>query len=151
MAKHNRVDKFRTEKGLTLLEGWARKGLSMEQIAQNCGVVRKTLYVWQKKYPEIEEALDRGKEVVDLEIENAMYKSAMGYYVNEEKMIVEEKDGIVQRRQERYKRYIKPEVAAQIFWLKNRNPEEWREKVQVEDTTALERAKEILDNVESVI
>ena len=85
--------------GLTLLEGWARDGLTDEQIAKNCGCNAGTLYEWKKKYPEISEALKKGKEVVDYEVENALLQSA--------------RDG---------------NTTAQIFWLKNRKPDKWRDK-----------------------
>ena len=85
--------------GLTLLEGWARDGLTDEQIAKNCGCNAATLYDWKKRYPEISEALKKGKEVVDYEVENALLQSA--------------RDG---------------NTTAQIFWLKNRRPDKWRDK-----------------------
>jgi len=85
--------------GLTLLEGWARDGLTDEQIAKNCGCNAATLYDWKKRYPEISKALKKGKEVVDYEVENALLQSA--------------RDG---------------NTTAQIFWLKNRRPDKWRGK-----------------------
>ena len=65
--------------GLLLLEGWARDGLTDEQIAHNIGISRGTLYDWKKAYPDISNALKRGKDVVDIEVENALLKRAMGY------------------------------------------------------------------------
>ena len=72
--------------GLTLLEGWARDGLTDEQIAKNCGCNAGTLYEWKKKYPEISEALKKGKEVVDIQVENALLKRALGYEYVEDKV-----------------------------------------------------------------
>ena len=63
-----------TEEGLTLLEGWARRGLTDEQIAKNMGIRRETLYAWKAKYSNISNALKKGKEVVDIEVENALLK-----------------------------------------------------------------------------
>lgn len=85
--------------GLLLLEGWARDGLTDEQIAHNVGVSVCTLYEWKKRFGEIAEALKNGKEVADYHVENALYAAAMS-----------------------------GNVAAQIFWLKNRRPDRWREK-----------------------
>ena len=85
--------------GLTLLEGWARDGLIDEQIAEKIGINPATLYDWKKKYPEISEALKRGKEVIDYEVENALLLKALC-----------------------------GDVTAQIFWLKNRRPDKWRDK-----------------------
>lgn len=85
--------------GLLLLEGWARDGLTDEQIAHNMGITAKTLYVWKNEYSDICEALKRGKEVVDYQVENALLNKALG-----------------------------GDTTAQIFWLKNRRPDKWRDK-----------------------
>lgn len=63
---------------LEKLEGWARDGLTDEQIAKNIGIKRPTLYAWKKDYSDIADALKRGKEVVDVEVENALLKKAIG-------------------------------------------------------------------------
>lgn len=113
---------------LTLLRGWAKDGLSDEQVAKNIGINRTTLYDWKKKYSDISDALKKGKEVADYEIENAMYKSAIGYFVEEEKTYVTVVDGVPTKRLEKTKKWIAPNTAAQIFWLKNRRPDKWRDK-----------------------
>ena len=63
---------------LEKLEGWARDGLTDEQIAKNIGIKRPTLYAWKKDSSDIADALKRGKEVVDVEVENALLKKAIG-------------------------------------------------------------------------
>lgn len=68
---------------LLRLEGWARDGLTDEQIAHNIGINRTTLYAWKAKYTDFSDALKRGKEVVDILVENALLKSAMGYKFDE--------------------------------------------------------------------
>ncbi|MGH2183092.1 helix-turn-helix domain-containing protein, partial [Enterococcus faecalis] len=68
---------------LIKIEGWARDGLTDEQIAQNIGIKRPTLYDWKNKYSDISDALKRGKEVVDRQVENALLKSATGYEYTE--------------------------------------------------------------------
>ena len=78
MAKGKYIDWIEPE-GLLKLEGWARDGLVDEQIAQNIGIAASTLYEWKKQYPEISEALKKGKEVVDRQVENALLKRALGY------------------------------------------------------------------------
>ena len=57
---------------LILLEGWARDGLTDEQIAHNIGINRDTLYTWKKKYPDFADTLKKTKEVVDRQVENAL-------------------------------------------------------------------------------
>ncbi len=68
-----------TPEGLSLVQGWARDGLTDEQIAGNMGINVATLYRWKIQFCEICEALKKGKEVADREVENALYKRACGY------------------------------------------------------------------------
>lgn len=118
-----------TKEGLLKIEGWARDGLINEQIAHNIGIAEGTLYDWQNKYPEIAESLKRGKEVVDVQVENALLKRALGYEYEETKQIIEvDEKGGERKRQEKVKKRIRPDVTAQIFWLKNRNPDKWRDR-----------------------
>ena len=63
---------------LTLLAGWARKGLSDEQIAKNMGIRRSTLNEWRKKFPVISDALKKNKEICNTEVENSLYKKCTG-------------------------------------------------------------------------
>lgn len=127
--------------GLLKLEGWARDGLTDEQIATNMGIVAKTLYEWKNKYSAISEALKRGKEVIDIEVENALLNKAMGFKVTVKKSYkvkeVEYDNGRKVKESEHIEmvdeeQYIPPDTTAQIFWLKNRKPAEWRDKQNVE-------------------
>lgn len=121
----NRWDPWLTEDGLLKIQGWARDGLTDKQIAHNIGVAWSTLKIWKTRFPDITEALRKGKEVVDREVENALYKRAMGYWVTETKTTTLP-DGAV--KTEEYRKHITPDTTAQIFWLKNRKPDQWREK-----------------------
>ena len=94
MSRGGRKGKYRdwiTEEGLLKIEGWARDGLTDEQISHNMGIHPSTLYEWQKKYPEITEALKKGKEVIDRQVENALLKRALGYEYEEVKQIIEKR------------------------------------------------------------
>ena len=84
---------------LLLLQGWARDGLTDEQIAHNMGINVATLYRWKNEHSEIRDVLKKTKEVVDREVENALFKKA-----------------------------IEGDTTAMIFWLKNRRPNDWRDK-----------------------
>lgn len=125
MAK---FQKWIEAQGLTLLDGWARDGLTDEQIAHNMGVHVSTLYEWKRRFPELSEALKKGKEVVDYEVENALFKRAVGYEYTE--VMVEESDEGTKRRETT--KHIAPDVTAQIYWLKNRRPGKWRDRPQEE-------------------
>ncbi|WP_457778174.1 helix-turn-helix domain-containing protein [Streptococcus uberis] len=116
-----------TEEGLLLIEGWARDGLTEEQIANNIGISRSTLNEWKKKFSDISDTLKQSKEIADRQVENALHKTALGFYY-EEDMVTNQGDVV------RVKKYSKPNTTAQIFWLKNRKPADWRDKQEIEQT-----------------
>lgn len=105
MAK-GKYEKWLKTENLILLEGWARDGLTDEQIAKNMGISVKSLFNWKTNYLPILQALKKGKEVVDYEVENALLSSA-----------------------------LEGNTTAQIFWLKNRRPDKWRDKVEANKGT----------------
>ena len=119
------------------IEGWAREGLSDEQIAGNMGINPATFYRWKDKFSEFCEAIKKGKAPVDIQVENALLKSALGHKVTVKKPIkvkeVKMKVGEGRIETERIEYadeevYIPPNSVAQIFWLKNRRPDKWRDK-----------------------
>lgn len=112
MAKYQ---KWLEPDGLTLLEGWARDGLTDEQIAHNMGIAYSTLREWKKSQPAILAALKKGKEVVDFEVENALLKSA-----------------------------LEGNTTAQIFWLKNRKRNKWKDRPEASDGIGDTREKDPL-------
>ncbi|MBC8630276.1 helix-turn-helix domain-containing protein [[Eubacterium] tenue] len=119
------------EPKLTLIEGWARDGLTDEQIAKNLGINIATFYRYKKDYCEFCESLKRGKEIVDYEVENALLKRALGYEYDE----VTYEHG---KETKRVTKQVAPDTTAQIFWLKNRRPEQWRDKQVVESNNTVE-------------
>lgn len=124
--------KWLTKEGLTLIEGWAKTGLSDEQIAANIGVTTTTFYDWKKKYADFSEALKKGKEVSDFEVENALFKSAIGYEYEERKEVQEVVDGVMRKKVEITRKQVPPNATSAIFWLKNRKPVEWRDVKQID-------------------
>lgn len=127
MAK-GKYEYWITPEGLLLIEGWARDGLTDEDISFNIGINPSTLYDWKKRFPEIDKALKKGKEVVDRKVENALLKRALGYTYTETKFTESEKDGA---KTEVITKEVAPDTTAIIFWLKNRKPNEWRDKQEV--------------------
>ena len=108
-----------------LLEAWARNGLTDEQIAENMGISCSTLYDWKNKYSDISESLKKGKEVVDVLVENALFKRALGYEYKE----VTKEDGVTTKV---VTKHMPPDTTAQIFWLKNRRPDLWRDRKNID-------------------
>lgn len=124
MAK-GKYHEWLTEEGLLRIRGWARDGLTDEQIADNMGISTSTLYEWKKRYSEISEALKESKEIADRHVENALYKRSIGYKFTEQ--TVTNKGEVVD-----VEKYEHPNTTAIIFWLKNRKSLEWRDKQHFE-------------------
>lgn len=138
-----------TKEGLLKLEGWARDGLTEEQIAKNMGIGYSTLQAWKNKYQDILDTLKKGKEVIDIQVENALLKRALGYRYQEviEEIVTNEDTGesnlVVTKR---ITKEVSPDTTAQIFWLKNRKPEEWKNdpiKVKIDKEILELRKKEL--------
>lgn len=108
-----------------LVQGWARDGLTDEQIAKNLGIGVSTMTEWKKRHPAFQAALKDGKEVVDREVENALFKSAKGFKYTEQ--VVTHKGEVVT-----VEKFQSPSNTAQIFWLKNRKPDKWRDVKNIE-------------------
>ena len=141
MAKIN--DWLKDDK-LILLEGWARDGLTDEQIARNIGIATSTFYEWKKKKLEFSETLKKGKEVVDFEVENALLKRALGYEYEEETY----ENGILTKK---VKKQVPPDTTAQIFWLKNRKPNNWKDRIETdEDKEAVANASQVIAKIRKV-
>lgn len=92
------------------IEVWARSGLTQQQIAHNLGIGLTTLKDYMKKSPTIATTIRRGKEVADVQVENALYKAALN-----------------------------GNVSAIIFWLKNRRPDKWKDKREPEEIEIMKR------------
>lgn len=145
MAK-SKADEWLSKDKLILLEGWARDGLTEEQIAKNMGVSAKTLYNWKNDNLPILQALKKGKEVIDFEVENALLKKALGYTITLNKQKVTKDGDVVDIKEDIH---VAPDTTAQIFWLKNRKKKQWRDKIEYEtNNDDLEKVKELLSKIE---
>lgn len=112
-------------------EGLAKLGKTNDEISLAMGIARSTFIEWQKKHPEFSVAIKIGKSEADTAVEAALYKRAIGYDIDIQET-TEYPDGGVQVKKTR--KHVPPDPTSQIFWLKNRKPEEWRDKVHQEIT-----------------
>lgn len=117
-------EQWLTEEALLLLEGWARDGMTDEQIAAQMGISIRTFYTWKSQFPQISQAIKKGKAVVDYAVENALLNKALS-----------------------------GDVGACCFWLKNRKPEKWKNKPDagcvIGDT--LQKARELLAGIPNAL
>lgn len=152
MAKYQ---EWLQDEKLILLQGWARSGLNDEQIAKNMGINIATYYRWKKEHYEFCEAIKKGKEVADFEVENALYKRAVGYDA-EEKTYERKIDPATGEYElvctKRTIKHIAPDPTSMIFWLKKRKPDAWGDNVTTDDESITllrgilaEQRKEALD------
>lgn len=121
--------------------GFTLLGLIDKEIAAQLGIGLSTMYEWKAKYPEFADAFKRGKEPADVEIAQALWNNALGAEYTEQVAVkvkrvdYDEKSGKkVCEREEvvvvNVKKKAPPNTAAQIFWLKNRQKDQWRDRIE---------------------
>ena len=115
------------EDNLMLISCWARDGYTYADIANRIGISMSTLREWRVKYPEINNALKKGREIIDYKVENALLKSALGYKTKEVKISTVIQSGeLVERTKEVTEKEQAPNVYACQCWLYNRLPKKWK-------------------------
>ena len=142
-----RPTKYNKEFHPLLAEALASKGLTEDQIAVKMGVSLKTIANWKNEHEEFLHALKAGKEEPDDLVEKSLFERATGYTYDSEKIVVLSMGQGLGSETERVpiKEHCPPDVTAQIFWLKNRRPDRWRDKQEVEHTGGISVTLESLD------
>lgn len=102
-----------------------------KEIAKALGVNEDTLNEWKKRYPEFTESLKQNKDTVDAGVVKSLHQRAIGYEYTEIQVTTNPDDSTTTRTTVKQ---VAPDVTAQIFWLKNRQPKDWRDKHDVEHT-----------------
>lgn len=102
----------------------AKLGATDPEIAEatNCSVT--TVRNWYRQWPEFLAAIKEGKGQADERVERTLLQRATGFYVEVDKVV----DGRVTKMQA----YYPPDTAAMIFWLKNRKPQDWKDKRELD-------------------
>jgi len=123
-----------------LAKQYARDGKTDKEISLAFGISEGCLNVWKNKYVEFYKSLKEGKHVVDAMVESQLFKRAMGYEFDEitEEYIQIGEDKKPATKTRMIRKQIAPDVTAQIFWLKNRKPSEWRDKQDIAHTGNVE-------------
>lgn len=112
------------------VEKFAKLGATDVEIADFLGIAQSTFYEWIKEYPELSEAIKRGKEIADSVVAEKLFKRATGYKHPDTHFAAYEGNVIATPTIKHYP----PDTTAAIFWLKNRRPKEWRDKQEIEQT-----------------
>ena len=148
-----------SDDGLLKINGWARDGLVNEQIAENIGINVKTLYEWQKRFSNFSNALKNNKEIADRNVENALYKRATGYEFIEKRVSKEQFYNAATGRIEELtkttvtNKHVSPDPTAIIYWLKNRKPNEWRDRRQENENNIndeLSKVDELINGIDTI-
>lgn len=140
MAKY---DEWLTPQGLDRLEQLSGRGLTDRELAAALRITDRTLREWQEKYSGISDAIAHGRRGAQEQIENALFRRALGgvhgvlkpvklrireYDENTGRCVREEET--VELREEEV--YIPPDTNALKFWLTNRAPEKWTNRLEVQ-------------------
>lgn len=115
----------------------AALGATDREAAEFFKVAESTLYLWKHTHPEFSEALKVGKETADARVEQSLYRRALGYSHDAVKIMTVEGEVV----QTPFVEHYPPDTTAAIFWLKNRRPDQWRDKQDVEHSGALKVEK----------
>ena len=122
-SKYDKID-------LAQVEKLAGMGLTEEQIASVIDIHRDTLIEYKKQYPEFSDILKRGKEKTDLQIVKSLYQRAIGYK-HPELYITQYKGKIITKK---ITKHYPPDTGAICFWLKNRQPDKWKDRFDIDAT-----------------
>ena len=107
----------------------ARDGKTDRESAAILGISLAGFKKWKKAHPEFEQAVKEGKASADALVQHSLYQRALGYEYEEQEIVGLKKANGEESvaRIKRTKKTCPPDVTAQIFWLKNRRPDLWRD------------------------
>jgi hypothetical protein len=149
-GKRPKVDYWLTKEGLMLIEGWAKDGVRELDIAHNMGISESTFNRWKVKYEAIGNALKTSKAVADRIVENALFRRATGFEYTEtveERVFNKVTNKFEMVVTKKMNKVVLPDTTAQIFWLKNKKPAEWRDRREIESTEAIDKLDSILTGI----
>ena len=117
------------------------KGFTDKELASFFDVEESTINNWKLKHPEFLESLKSAKLYSDEAVVNSLYNKAIGYTLDEER----EEESEQGFKKVKTKKQVAGDTTAMIFWLKNRQPDRWREK-QEHQITLSDDFESLLDD-----
>lgn len=129
--KRGRKTVYDKDKIIPKIIEYCKMGLTEAQMASNLGIVMSTLSCWKLKYKEISETLKAGKEEIDIQVENALFKRATGFETEETTTIAKNSSNSQTTEIHKTKKLIPPDPTSMIFWLKNRQPKKWTDRKEI--------------------
>lgn len=147
MSKEKKtIQHWEKEEQLKKIEDWASKGLSVSEVASNIGITGRTLYNWRNKSDSIFHALTKGQETAVEILENALFKRAVGYDIEEVTYRYDEQGNKTKQRSQT--KHIYPDVTALKFALINKSSGKWSDRVEYTDESAHNKLDELLSKFE---
>jgi len=126
------------------VEHYKKQKLSDKQVAYNLGISQDTFYTYLKKYPEFSEGYKRGKLEIIEQLENAMYRRALGYEFDEvtTEIKTDQEGNVIFKHMKKIKKHYAPDPTSNIFLLTNLNNEKY--KRNPDPDTSTDETKEIV-------
>lgn len=123
----------------------AEKGMTLNEMAEGVGITEQTIGNWSRKYPKFFASVKDWKYEADRKVEKSLYERACGYSCPEDKIFNNNGVALVVPTTKHYP----PDPTAMIFWLKNRQPENWRDKQELQHTLSADQAAKLLGAFDS--
>lgn len=146
---------------LELIEGWLLNGITEREIARRLHIAHSTFQAYKQQFPDFSDRLKKGRELADIRVENALFRSAVGfeyeevkteYYENGKKVLQNnDPDAKQSKKITKVTRKVPGDVTAQIFWLKNRRPDKWRDRKEIDTNLStpedIQKFRELLNSM----
>ena len=122
---------------LNMIKSWRADGAQLDEIAKKLNISRTTLFEYQNKYSDFSDALKMGEKIMDSKVEDSLLKECAGYEYEETTTtttaIIDKKTGQVSSlekvEKKTTKKYARPSITAIIYYLNNRIPDKWKNRI----------------------
>jgi hypothetical protein len=127
-GKAGRPSNYRPEFAELARRACAMFGATDPQLAELLGVAERSIRNWREKHPDFADACESGKAFADEQVERRLYEKATGYEQETVKILQHQGSPVIVPYREKFA----PDTTACIFWLKNRQPTRWRDRVEMQ-------------------